>query len=361
MTKLVMVALAPSLLWLWWFRRQEATDREPAGALARAFLWGAAAVVPAALVELLLVPGAKGTFLECLFLIGPIEELAKFLATRRAVAREPAFDSPADGIVYAAAVSLGFAFGENLGYFAGFSMITIAVRSVLSVPGHVLFAVFWGAALGRVRWVPGTSRLELAGGVCAASLLHGLYDALLFNVDVAPALYLILFAALVGIQWKMYRQLMDEAEARGVQLGCAGPVVAAAEPAAGAEIVALPGPPALEWTWVWKTFGLGCGVSFGLSLLLALWTPIRPGADQDGALGALAILGLVLAGVISGYRSPGRTIRESALGLAILGGLAGLAIGSGAAGTLVSSATLALLGGFGGWLGEALQDARAAP
>ncbi|HEY9869780.1 MAG TPA: hypothetical protein V6D08_11490 [Candidatus Obscuribacterales bacterium] len=79
------LALAPSLLWLWWFWRQEKQGkREEAVPLARAFFFGACATLPAALLNSLLAPpaspdspGGAGSIrlAECFLVIGPVEEL----------------------------------------------------------------------------------------------------------------------------------------------------------------------------------------------------------------------------------------------------------------------------------------------
>ena len=52
----------------------------------------------------------------CFLVIGPCEELAKFLAVRLFVYRNKEFNEPLDGIIYAAAAALGFASLENVLY-----------------------------------------------------------------------------------------------------------------------------------------------------------------------------------------------------------------------------------------------------
>ena len=86
-----------------------------------------------------------------------VEEFAKglgvfliFLTARRA------FDGPVDGVVYGALVGAGFAFTENIQYFA-ISFIeggvvdvttTFFVRGILSPFAHVMFTSITGFALG---------------------------------------------------------------------------------------------------------------------------------------------------------------------------------------------------------------------
>lgn len=409
---LIALALAPSLLWLWYFWRQERSTHEGAGPMARAFLWGVLSVIPAVILELVASkPGNGATMLECFLVIGPAEEICKFLATLRAIKNEPDFDEPSDGIVAAAAVALGFAFAENLGYFAGASGGLVVVRTLLSVPAHVLFSVFYGAALGRRRCATGVPAHTLVQALFMASIVHGLFDALLFHASVNPVLYLGIFAFLMWYQWRMYKRIAAACAAEGRALRAQANVVFVDEPGAaglavagdagfdangdlaaglgtavgvgfgpGAGLVADVGEPAslgaradsplsdgaraapaaypkFQWGSAFGAFGWGF-VFFCLTALA--WAAMVPESQHNARtaqLGALCIVAMILGGLVSAYRSPGRTVRESAVGLAMMGMLMGLAdpIAGGA-----FAVVLGFLGAFGGWLGEALQDARGA-
>jgi RsiW-degrading membrane proteinase PrsW (M82 family) len=368
---LFVLALAPSLLWLWWFWKQEVEDREEARPLARAFLFGALSAIPAAIVEVALGGGSPGgNWIQCLFVIGPVEELAKWYAMKRAVWDDPSFDQPADGIVYAAASALGFAFAENLGYFSGAGSGLVLVRTFLSVPCHVLFAVPWGAATGRLKLIPGTERAVLMRGLALGMLLHGLFDGFLFNIGHHPFLFLVGFVALVRYQWVFFRRTMKEALASGIQKQVM-PDVPVSEPATGAtglltahaaateEAPPLwdappppkPAPDGLQWKYVGLSALYGC-VLLVLSVGLAInIMGNNHGEKENLVLGQCVILSQVLAGLISAYRSPGRTVRESSLGL----GLLGVGFSLLAPGMLTAVIPLMILGAFGGWLGEALQ------
>lgn len=358
---LIALALAPSIFWLWWFWRQDRSTREGAGPMARAFLWGTLSVIPALILEIMFGTAGQGaTMLECFLVIGPAEELAKFLATLRTIKNEPEFDEPSDGIVAAAAVALGFAFAENLGYFAGASGGLMLVRSVLSVPGHVLFAVFYGAAIGRYRCLPGASAWGLVRGLAMASAVHGLFDALLFHASLNPVLFLGMFLLLVIFQWRMYRRLAAQCAAEGRSLRRQNENVFVDAPILAPLDSPTPPPPAAprERFRVLTALGaFGWGVFFFMGTAFA-WTQFVPPSQQnskDAVLGALCIVAMILGGLVSAYRSPGRTVRESAVGLGLLGALFGIA--NPLAGATFAT-VLGFLGAFGGWLGEALQDVR---
>ena len=63
----------------------------------------------------------------CFLVIGPREEIAKFLAVRLFVYRNKEFNEPLDGIIYAAAAALGFASLENMLYVIDWHTRTRAV------------------------------------------------------------------------------------------------------------------------------------------------------------------------------------------------------------------------------------------
>ncbi len=86
-----------------------------------------------------------------------VEEFAKGLGVYLIfVTARRAFDGPVDGVVYGALVGAGFAFTENIQYFA-ISFIeggvvdvstTFFVRGILSPFAHVMFTSVTGFALG---------------------------------------------------------------------------------------------------------------------------------------------------------------------------------------------------------------------
>ncbi len=120
-----LLAFAPGVFWLWWVYRRDRWEPEPRGLVLRTFFWGMVATVPAVLLELLgayalgsVLPGSNLVVASVFMLavVGPAEELCKFLAVRLRVYRHHEFDEPMDGIVYGAAAALGFASLENVGY-----------------------------------------------------------------------------------------------------------------------------------------------------------------------------------------------------------------------------------------------------
>lgn len=170
-------------------------EPEPRGLLVLAVAWGAIAAVAIALgVDLVLsyvFGDGDSLFRDVMRTVvqAPVvEEFAKGLGVLLifATARR-AFDGPVDGIVYGALVGAGFAFTENIQYFA-MSFIeggavetgwTFFMRGILSPFAHVMFTSVTGFALGlaaRRGLSTGQSLGPWLTGLAGAIALHALWN-----------------------------------------------------------------------------------------------------------------------------------------------------------------------------------------
>jgi RsiW-degrading membrane proteinase PrsW (M82 family) len=220
---LVGLPVMPGLAWLYLVYRTDREHPEPKRFVLLTFALGALAVLPAAWCEERLIdlvgkaafaaPGSRaGIALTCFLIVGPLEEIAKFMAVRGFMYRHREFDEPIDAIVYAGAASLGFASVENLLYVldlhGGISVRwdVLGIRALLSLPGHVAFAATWGYALARVRF----GRWRRAWpALIAASLLHGLYDFVVLDEQLRPLVGLFL-ALMIPIVIRQIALLRDD-------------------------------------------------------------------------------------------------------------------------------------------------------
>ena len=191
----MVLALLPLAGVLFAVRLVDRWEPEPRSLLILAVAWGAIASVGIALgVDLLvaLAIGNDGSALREAFSVvvqAPVvEELAKgigvfliFATARRA------FDGPVDGIVYGALVGAGFAFTENIQYFAvsfiqggaAETSATFFMRGILSPFAHVMFTAVTGFALGlaaRRGLSAGHSVGPWLLGVAGAIALHALWN-----------------------------------------------------------------------------------------------------------------------------------------------------------------------------------------
>lgn len=189
--ELLGLALAPGLALSLFFYLRDKYEKEPVNILVKAFLLGAAMVVPAALLEL----GLAGlglsedtgnlliTFLYAVLGIALIEEGAKYLVIRHYAYQKQSFNEPYDGIIYAVMVALGFATLENIFYVIQGGFGVGVIRAFLSVPGHALYGVLIGYYLGLAKFTKlmGLERRYQVTGLSLAVTAHGLYDFFLFS------------------------------------------------------------------------------------------------------------------------------------------------------------------------------------
>ncbi|WP_106816192.1 PrsW family intramembrane metalloprotease [Microbacterium timonense] len=184
----MLLALVPLAGVLFAVRIVDRWEPEPRGLLVLAVAWGAIAAVGIALgvdwvLSLVFGDGSSEAreVLRAVVQAPVVEEFAKGLGVLVifATARR-AFDGPVDGIVYGALVGAGFAFTENIQYFA-LSFIeggavetseTFFVRGILSPFAHVMFTSVTGFALGLA------ARRGLSTGQALGPWLLGLAGAI---------------------------------------------------------------------------------------------------------------------------------------------------------------------------------------
>lgn len=342
--ELLFVALGPSLLWLWWFWKED-PEKNDANQLATIFLYGAASFLVALALESVLYKIIPPHWLIGPFLItAPVEETCKFAAVRFAVHKVKTFDRPADGIIYAAAAALGFSFSENLLYFSSFNPGVIFLRIATSVPAHVLFAVPYGAALGNFRCLPRYSRVFLYQALLIAIFFHGCFDAVLIGMSISAPLFLLLFLALMEGLWLTYKKKLNELKKTDGQV----------RELRDLQIDFLTGP--LKWNWIAVKTLLGLASSTATMLVLPKVLDLAGVAYTSQQILVAVVAAMFLTGLTTAYFAKGRTVRESAIALFWVGAVFGYILHSGREQLIAWTVGLAVLGAFAGWFGDALED-----
>ena len=189
----VVLAFSPGLFWVWFFVRKDVYRPEPKRLIALTFLLGMVSTIPAGIItavfvdESILSENANLTSvaMSMLFVVGPVEELSKFMAVRLFAYKSLYFDEPGDGLVYSSAASLGFASLENLLYVITFGPAVMILRAPLTTLAHVVFGTFWGRALGLRAQRTGSGLPSLVFGIALAAIVHGLFNIAVFSAPVA--------------------------------------------------------------------------------------------------------------------------------------------------------------------------------
>ena len=183
-------------------RRLDRNEKEPWRIVLVAFAWGAIVATSmviwgeslwSAIAERVLVPG-PGLDASLAFSAGLLEELAKGVALLLLfLVMRNEFDDVVDGIVYGAAVGLGFNFMESIAYMthlyaiyspdgvgayaAGFQWYSRQVLGLFF--GHASYTALIGAGVGIARQLPGRRQKAIAivSGFLIAIAAHFSWDA----------------------------------------------------------------------------------------------------------------------------------------------------------------------------------------
>ncbi|MCC6462458.1 MAG: PrsW family intramembrane metalloprotease [Saprospiraceae bacterium] len=186
---LLFLAVLPGFFISYVIFRADKFDREPLAPLVLCFVFGAAATVPAVLVERWAFAAVGSPPFDwgqtAVLAFGALafnEELIKFILLLTLAFPHRFFNEPLDGIVYAVLIAMGFATLENLAYADRFGLQTVLLRTLTAVPAHLAFAIVQGyyAGLAKFESAPRQQRL-LALGLGLSILLHGLYDLLIMQ------------------------------------------------------------------------------------------------------------------------------------------------------------------------------------
>ena len=190
------LAAIPALPILAWILILDRKRPEPIGLVGKALALGLLTVLPAGLIEgglTFAFPGTAGAiqnFIEAFIVAALVEEGVKLTFLRRFLASRREFDEAADGMVYAIALSLGFAVVENFLYTWNRPELLL-MRSLTAVPLHAIATGLMGYELGveRLRSLATARGLSIEGlprggwkkGLAIAVGMHGLYDFLLLE------------------------------------------------------------------------------------------------------------------------------------------------------------------------------------
>lgn len=214
---ILLTALLPIAILMYYIYHKDKKSPEPTGQLVKAFLWGILSVplsfcisIPLGLIGVYSVEATSilGSVSAAFFGAAIPEEIAKFIMLWLLLRKNPYFDEKMDGIVYAVCVSLGLAALENIMYLFSNAESYLSVgiaRAIFAVPGHFCFGILMGYYYSLAKFYPKTPKKNKALILVAPIIVHGLYDSILFIINVTPAIsgiLLIVFLLFCHKMWK---------------------------------------------------------------------------------------------------------------------------------------------------------------
>ncbi len=213
--------ILPSLLWLWFWLKEDEKKPEPKGLLAGVFFLGMISVVIAVPIQQF-VRSIFHSYASDIILWATIEEIVKFLAVVVMI-RKSYFDEPLDWPIYLITAALGFAALENAMFLikplalgqSTVSLLTGQLRFLGSTLLHTvssgIFGVFLGLAFGSTK---AKKRLYFFIGLFLAITLHSVFNFFIMGEagnEIFRALgFLWISAVVVMLLFEKVRRLSGE-------------------------------------------------------------------------------------------------------------------------------------------------------
>lgn len=214
---ILLLAVLPAIVLITYIYIVDKKQREPIPQILKGFLLGVVSAFVAVFLALFLADYNlyTDTFANvidagrtALFGAALPEEAAKLFMLWLLVRKNKYFDEHIDGIVYAVAISMGFAAFENVLYLVDNYEEWVSVgimRAVLSVPGHYAFAVLMGYYYSKIHFGISNSVKDKAMILLAPVIVHTIFDWLLFSISITPALAGILFIIFIIFVIRMHK------------------------------------------------------------------------------------------------------------------------------------------------------------
>ena len=215
---LIVLAVAPVATIILWMYLKDKYDKEPIRILSKFFMLGVLVSILAIYTEdiflkINIFTGKSHIFYISFIVAGLIEEGLKSLFLIPNLLKEKSFNERLDGIIYSVFLSLGFATVENIIYILFEDTISAfevgIIRSIISVPAHMMFGVIMGYYISKCKFTSSKSkkRKNLIMSIILPILLHGFFD---FILMIQYRWSIIVFIVYVIYLWKITLDKIDE-------------------------------------------------------------------------------------------------------------------------------------------------------
>ncbi|QDX93753.1 protease PrsW [Brevibacillus laterosporus] len=187
MIPLIGAALAPGLALLCYFYLRDNLEPEPISMVIRSFIFGILLAFPVMVLQYIFQNEWGIDFVWFNTVISPavVEEFFKWLVVFHTAYKHVEFNEPYDGIVYAVAVSLGFATLENFLYLVINGKQVAMWRALLPVSSHALFGIYMGYYMGRAKFAKANEKplWLLFASLMLPMCYHAIYNLIFLSVD----------------------------------------------------------------------------------------------------------------------------------------------------------------------------------
>jgi len=196
-TYALLIGVVPTLLWLWFWLKEDNLHPEPRSIIAISFIAGCTSVIVAIIVEGFFKDIIVGneTFLYIAWAL--TEELVKFTAIAIVALRSIHMDEPIDAMIYSITVALGFSALENV-FFILFGagtgelsnmIITSNLRFLGATLVHVVSSASIGFMIGLSFYKNSFTKVfSVIIGVILATVLHASFNLAIINASDMNAL-----------------------------------------------------------------------------------------------------------------------------------------------------------------------------
>ena len=198
----IFFGILPSLTWLFYYLRKD-INPEPKRVIIRLFIWGAIITLPVFLVQVGLATLLKNLELSPIItslfywfiVIALTEEIFKYLVVRIKMIGSHHLDEPVDIMIYMVVVALGFAALENILYLffpagqmsfdqiMGRTIFITLMRFIGATFLHTLCSAVIGYSMALSFFHIEKKRLTVATGILMATLLHGIFNFSIMQLD----------------------------------------------------------------------------------------------------------------------------------------------------------------------------------
>jgi len=192
----VLAGVIPSLIWLWFWLREDNLQPEPRWLLVATFFGGVLSVIAALFVEKF-ISDMVTDFPMRYLLWAAAEEILKFTAVAMIALHSRHNDEPIDAMIYCIVTALGFAAIENTLFIFGpltggqiaQGIVTDSMRFIGATLVHIVSSATVGFALGFTFYRGRIAKfIALILGLSAAIALHAGFNLSIMNATTIETL-----------------------------------------------------------------------------------------------------------------------------------------------------------------------------